>query len=563
MAPSPEMPEQIDRYRILERLGRGSMGDVYLALDPKFDRRIALKVMSGHRLDDDELEELRHRFVVEGRAAGRLNHPGIVTIHDADTDEVTGWPFLAMEWVDGESLRHRLKRDGPLPLARAVDLGAQVARALGYAHRQGVVHRDIKPANLLLHRDGRVKIADFGVAKLVSSSLTLTGQVLGSPNYMAPEQVRAESVDGRTDLFALGVVLYESLAGRPAFAAESLAGITFKIVSVDPRPIQIHNQAVPDALDVLLRRALEKDPRDRFASGAEMAEAFDEVARGLPEESPRSSTRELAVGVPAASTSSTRSDSTVTTRLEQPRRPAVADGATGTGVLGTGGAGGGAAAETIVPPQRRRLLRRLALGLGVTALVLVAATLALRPNAGELADLSRRLGLFDRPSGVSKTPPENPPEISLTEEPETSRPTPPETAPEAVAVPPPPAVEIAREPEPEPARVVLELQSRLRRAYLAAWVDGRRVLVRRLETSGLSARVVGQVYQIEIRVPPGSRVIEAHLSGLSTRLEARGKIRDTFEEGEKRILLLDLVTILPEAGGREDRLELRWKTNDE
>ncbi|MEM8930492.1 MAG: serine/threonine-protein kinase [Acidobacteriota bacterium] len=220
MAPSPDLPERIDRYEILEILGRGAMGEVYLALDPKFDRRIALKVMTGHRLgEDDELDELRRRFVVEGRAAGRLNHPGIVTLYDADSDAQTGWPFLAMEWVDGESLRKRLKRDGPLPVREVVDLGAQVARALAYAHAQGVVHRDIKPANLLLHQDGRVKVADFGVAKLVSSSLTLTGQVLGSPNYMAPEQVRAEPVDGRTDLFALGVVLYEALTGRPAVAA--------------------------------------------------------------------------------------------------------------------------------------------------------------------------------------------------------------------------------------------------------------------------------------------------------------------------------------------------------
>ncbi|MCG8461901.1 MAG: protein kinase, partial [Holophagales bacterium] len=278
----PELPARIDRYRILDFLGRGSMGEVYLAVDPKFDRRVALKVMSGHRLgEDDELEDLRQRFVHEARAAGRLNHPAIVTVYDADTDRETGWPFIAMEWVDGSSLRHLLRHQGPLGVTHTVELGARVASALSYAHGQGVVHRDIKPANLLLRSDGRVKVADFGIAKLVSSALTPTGQVLGSPNYMAPEQVKAEPVDGRTDLFALGVVLYEGLAGRPAFAAESLASITFKIVSVDPRPVKMYNPRVPAELEAVLQRALEKDPAARFQTGAEMAMALDAIAQKL------------------------------------------------------------------------------------------------------------------------------------------------------------------------------------------------------------------------------------------------------------------------------------------
>ncbi len=317
--PSPALPEQIHRYRVLSELGRGSMGRVYLALDPNIDRRIALKVLMPERLRGAGEEELRRRFLQEAKAAGGLSHHGIVTIHDADTDPATGCPYLAMEWIRGCSLRTLLHKEGPLATARAISMAAQVARALDYAHRRDVVHRDIKPANLLVvggadHSEGgqtpgggqagshpeggqveshpeggqveshpgggqreTIKVVDFGIAKLVSKSLTQPGRVLGSPFYMAPEQVRGLEIDGRSDLFSLGAVLYECLTGRVAFAGETVANVSHKILSVDPRPIELYNPDVPASLRAVVQRSLEKLPHDRYRSGAELAVALETV----------------------------------------------------------------------------------------------------------------------------------------------------------------------------------------------------------------------------------------------------------------------------------------------
>ncbi len=304
----PALPKQIHRYRVLSELGRGSMGRVYLARDPNIERRIALKVLMPERLGGTGEEELRRRFVLEAKAAGGLSHRGIVTIYDADTDPATGYPYLAMEWVRGCSLRTLLGKEGPLATARAVSMAAQVARALDYAHRREVVHRDIKPANLLVVGDDdradsrqaerqtgggqeagktgggqeqRIKVVDFGIAKLVSKSFTQPGRVLGSPYYMAPEQVRGNEVDGRTDLFALGAVLYECLTGRVAFAGETVANVSHKILAVDPRPIEIYNPDVPPSLRAVVQRALEKMPQDRYRSGAELAAALETVGAEL------------------------------------------------------------------------------------------------------------------------------------------------------------------------------------------------------------------------------------------------------------------------------------------
>ncbi len=302
--PSSALPKQIHRYRVLSELGRGSMGRVYLALDPNIERRIALKILMPERLRGGGEEELRQRFIQEAKAAGGLSHPGIVTIHDADTDPATGCPYLAMEWVPGYSLKTLLRKQGPLATERAVSIAAQVARALDYAHRRDIVHRDVKPANLLVvggeshleggqtgegqeesHPEGgqieRVKVVDFGIAKLVSKSLTQPGRVLGSPYYMAPEQVRGLEVDGRSDLFSLGSVLYECLTGRVAFGGETVANVNHKILAVDPRPIEIYNPDLPQSLRAVVRRSLEKSPQDRYHSGAELAAALETVGAEL------------------------------------------------------------------------------------------------------------------------------------------------------------------------------------------------------------------------------------------------------------------------------------------
>jgi len=277
----PSIPERIGRYRVLGELGRGAMGRVYVAYDPNVERRVALKLMSPVIGEDPEDEaELRHRFLLEARAAGRLAHPGIVAVHDADTDPGSGLPFIAMELVEGESLESLLRREGRLAALVAVDLVAGIARALDYAHARGVIHRDVKPANILLAAGGGAKIADFGIAKLGGLGVTRAGRVLGSPYFMSPEQVQGLVVDGRSDLFSLGAVLYRALTGELPFPGDGLVSVAFKVVQVDPRPLD-PGLGLPASVGDLLTRAMAKEPSERFASAAEMAEALEALAREL------------------------------------------------------------------------------------------------------------------------------------------------------------------------------------------------------------------------------------------------------------------------------------------
>ena len=271
----PGIPEQIARYQLLSELGRGSMGHVYLALDPNIDRKVAIKIfLPLLKVGVAEQWELRQRFVFEARAAGQLNHPGIVTIFDADTDPDTGLSYLAMEWVNGPSLEDLIRESGPLAIDRSVTIVEQVAVALDVAHRQGLVHRDIKPANILLENNGRAKVTDFGIAKLASMSITTTGWIPGSPFYMSPEQIRNEGIDRRSDLYALGAVLYQCLTGTLPFEAESLAALTHMILEIDPRPVRSVNPSVSTDLAAVIDTALAKSPDDRFDSGREFARAL-------------------------------------------------------------------------------------------------------------------------------------------------------------------------------------------------------------------------------------------------------------------------------------------------
>ena len=277
-----ESPVRIHRYRILNELGIGSMGRVYLAEDPNIGRRLALKVLSQERLSQPEKQaEVHQRFLYEARAAGRLDHPGIVTVYDADSDPLSGDPYLAMEFVEGRSLRSILEHEGPPPIPHTVHLLAQVARALAFAHRHDVIHRDVKPANLLIREhDGVVKVVDFGIAKLVSPALTQPGRLLGTPFYMAPEQLRSQPLDGRADLFSLGVVLYECLSGRVPFEAEHIAGVQLKILQEDPPPLAPFG--VPAALEAVVSKALAKDPDQRFPDGDALADALESIGAELP-----------------------------------------------------------------------------------------------------------------------------------------------------------------------------------------------------------------------------------------------------------------------------------------
>jgi serine/threonine-protein kinase len=265
----------LGRYEIVRELGKGAMGVVYLAKDPLIGRMVALKTLRTSLLDDDgEGEEFRARFLREAQTAGILNHPAIVMIHDVGEDKTTGISFIAMEFVEGKNLKQLIQEGNDFRPDRIADIVAQVAEGLDYAHRKGIVHRDVKPANIILTDDQKAKITDFGIAKIQSSNLTSTGQFLGTPNYMSPEQVSSGTVDGRSDLFSLGVVLYEMLTRKKPFAGENLTQISYKIVhETFTRPKDIRAE-IPDGFDGILDRALAKDAAKRYQNGKELAEAL-------------------------------------------------------------------------------------------------------------------------------------------------------------------------------------------------------------------------------------------------------------------------------------------------
>jgi len=281
-----ELLERIGRYEIVGELGAGAMSRVYLAHDPNLDRQIALKVvLKGWTLDTREQTELENRFLLEARAVGKLSHPGIVRVYDAASDEKTGLPYIAMEWVQGRSLRSHLEEKGRLSGGRTMEILAKVARALDYAHSKGRVHRDIKPSNILIEKEGRPKVSDFGVAKIMTETHTTSGHVLGTPAYMSPEQVRDEPLDGRSDLFSLGAVLYQCLTGDLPFPGDSLVQVVYKILKVDPRPMQLPNTPATKQLVAIAERALQKDAGSRYQTGEEFAQALTDIQALLQVES--------------------------------------------------------------------------------------------------------------------------------------------------------------------------------------------------------------------------------------------------------------------------------------
>ena len=272
--------ERFGRYEILTELGRGAMGIVYKARDPKINRIVALKTISLAGQSPEEEQDFRRRFFREAEAAGRLSHRGIVTIFDVGEDSETHSPFIVMEFVGGQSLDKLLaERDHKLPLETALQITLELADALDCAHAQGVVHRDLKPANILITEAGHAKIADFGVAKLNLANQTLAGRALGTPAYMSPEQLNGEEVDGRSDLFSLGVILYTMVTGHRPFQGNSAITVSFKVVNRDFIPASILNAELPDGLDHIVARAMAKDPAERYQRGSEMQAAVRDLIK--------------------------------------------------------------------------------------------------------------------------------------------------------------------------------------------------------------------------------------------------------------------------------------------
>lgn len=277
--------QKIGRYEIVEELGRGSMGAVFKALDPQIGRTVAVKIILTANLPKEENDLYRARFYREAQAAGKMAHPGIVTIHDIAEDE-SGQPYLVMEFVEGKTLHKMLNPDPKgkiavrLPLEKSLDLCAQVADALDYAHGRGVVHRDIKPSNIMVTPEGRAKIADFGIARLSGAEATHTASITGTPAYMSPEQFRGGNIDHRSDIFSLGSMIYWITTGEKPFPGDSVTQVSFNVVYREPSQPRRVDPDLPHDLEVVLSRCLAKRPENRYESAAEVAADLQAIRAG-------------------------------------------------------------------------------------------------------------------------------------------------------------------------------------------------------------------------------------------------------------------------------------------
>ncbi len=265
------------RYRVLSRLGSGGMAEVYLAEDQLLGRQVAMKVLHHHFAEDQEFVE---RFRREASSAAALSHPNIVGIFDRG--EWNGTYYIAMEYVEGRSLKTIVREQGPLDPATAIDIVVQILRAARSAHKRGVIHRDLKPHNVILDEEGRARVTDFGIARAGASDMTLTGSIMGTAQYLSPEQAQGHAVSASADLYSVGVILYELLTGTVPFEGETAVAIAFKQVSAEPRPPSAVNATLPLALDTIVLRALAKDPALRYADAEEFIAALQRERRALP-----------------------------------------------------------------------------------------------------------------------------------------------------------------------------------------------------------------------------------------------------------------------------------------
>lgn len=276
--------QQLGKYQVRGELGRGAMGIVYRGFDPFIEREVAIKTLRADLLEGQERSTLLERFRKEAQAAGRLNHPGIVQVYEygVDGDRV----FIAMELIRGVELRDYMRHDARFSLDDIIRIMGELLDALAFAHANGVVHRDIKPSNIVVLENGRIKVTDFGIARLESSNLTQAGSMLGTPSYMSPEQFMAQRVDGRSDLFSAGVVLYELLTGEKPFAGNSFATIMHKVLKEPPTPPSELNITVPPRIDAVVLKALSKRPDERYQDATAFKQALNASLAGTAETPP-------------------------------------------------------------------------------------------------------------------------------------------------------------------------------------------------------------------------------------------------------------------------------------
>lgn len=287
-------PTHIGRYEIIEELGRGAMGTVYKARDPKIGRTVAIKTISAVGMGP-ELQEYRERFMIEAKSAGRLTHPGVVGVYDV-TDDEQGRPCLVLEFVEGKTL-DKITSKSRLPLALALDYVSQIARALAYAHAQGIIHRDVKPANIMVTSSGQAKLSDFGIAKIEGTTLTVAGQVLGTPAFMSPEQCRGAPIDHRSDIFSLGAVLYLLTTHTRPFPGDTFTSVAYQVVHNEQLPVNEVDPGLPTQLQAMIARCLSKQADARYPSAAQLADDLDGLRQALAAQTPAKGNES---GLPAA-----------------------------------------------------------------------------------------------------------------------------------------------------------------------------------------------------------------------------------------------------------------------
>ncbi len=464
-------PESLGRYRIADLIGQGAMGIVYRARDPIIDRVVALKTLDPH-LTGEALRHFNERFFREAQSAGRLNHPNIVTIYDAG--EADGNAYIAMEYLEGPSLRQVLDDHPPLPLSRVLEIGAQVARGLAYAHEHGVVHRDVKPANVILVNGRRPKITDFGIAGAAGD---VSSELAGSPKYMAPEQVRGEALDGRADVFSLGAVLYELLTGKQPFTGENVEAIIAAVREHEPPPPSALDPRVPREVDRVIMRMLAKRAEDRYTTARR-------AMRHLVLLAERAADFEKVQAAEAAEVGAIRA----------PREPSEASGEETTVVLG------------MAPPPPRRPGRYWAAA-AVAAAAIVAVAWNTRPDDPVAPLVVKKL----TPVVATKAPepapeavaPAAPPEVAAAPAPKRAAPPAPKPARkpvETVQAPAPVEPEPAPRAPPPPPREIATLQLAVS-PWGEVFIDG--------ESRGMSPPLAS------IQVPPGTYRVEVRNSTLA------------------------------------------------
>src|SRR5580698_2133264 len=522
--------KRFGRYEIVGELGRGAMGVVYKARDPQIERTVALKTVILRGQDPEAEDEFRKRFLNEAQAAGRLHHPGIVTIFDVGEEPEHHDPFIVLEYVAGESLNKVLAREKKLSVERALQIAEEIASALDYAHSQGVTHRDIKPGNILIAKDGHAKIADFGIAKLNLAHFTLPGKVLGTPAYMAPEQLSGEGADGRSDLFSLGVILYAMVTGHSPFQGNSATTVCFKVANREPLPASALDLNLPPELDAVISRAMAKDPKERYARGSEFAE---DVRKLLVLSQPGSTTTSLA----AVNGSGTRKNT---------------GARTGGSAMGMAQAAKFISAEILKSP-----VRDITLGLATIVLLVVvgvqAKLLVFSHQAESTAAAPTSVALKSAPSKPDK---QRAPLVPAPIQPAAADGSPDNpVAFEASAVPSPAEKSVAQIAPTKPAKnpkapirevvvpsstVELAVRHQFKEATLTVWVDGKLALTRELH-GGAQKRLVmfNSVRGIEsetLKVPAGKHTLRFRTQSADQQINLSKTISAKLIGGDDKTL---------------------------